>query len=447
MVAGWSYANYFFCTFLHLQPLLCIYCLSNKLLQLKKLSRLFAGGKITVYQPIILYRKFTADKIFNGYELLPDNYVLITTVDGVVEALIDKKDAGDNIEALVGIISPGFVNAHCHTELSYLKDAIPSGTGLVQFVQRVMGNRSLLSEAKIRAMQLAEKEMYNSGIVAVGDICNTADSITIKKESKLWWHNFIEISGFVEAVAAKRLADTQLIFDAFSINNLANTTLSPHAPYSVSKALFSALNTSTAGELITIHNQESAAEDELYLYKTGGFLELYKNFGINISSFMPAAKTSFQTWLPYFTNNQSIISVHNTCTTQGDIDFLMKQAVFAAARFYFCICINANKYIEQKIPPIQLLRKNNCQIIIGTDSYASNWHLNIWEEIKTIQQETAFAIPLPEILQWATINGARALQMDNLLGSFDIGKKPGIVLLEGVQNLKSTPQSSSKRIL
>ena len=394
-----------------------------------------------------MYRKFTADKIFNGYELLPDNYVLISTPDGVIADLVDVNEAGDNIEVLKGIICPGFVNAHCHLELSYLKDVIPAGSGLVEFVQNVMGNKTPLNEAKIRAMQLAQLEMYHSGVVAVGDICNTTDSINIKKESKLAWYNFIEVSGFVDAAASKRLADATVVYQEFLLNNLGNSSLSPHAPYSVSKTLFTALNTATINQVFTIHNQECAAEDELYLNKTGGFLELYKNFDIDITSFVPTGQSSFKSWLPYFTNQQSIISVHNTCIKQADIDFFTHQPASAVMQLYFCICINANKYIEQKTPPFELLRNSNCPIIIGTDSYASNWQLNIWEEIKAIQLETACKIPLSEILQWATINGARALRMDNLLGSFDKGKKPGVVLIEGVDHLMNTRQSSSKRIL
>ena len=99
------------------------------------------------------------------------------------------------------------------------------------------------------------------------------------------------------------------------------------------------------------------------------------------------------------------------------------------------------------MPPIDLLRNNNCNIVIGTDSYASNWQLNMLEEIKTIQQETAFAIPLREVLQWATINGARALQMDKELGNFDKGKKPGIVLIDAIEELNVTKESSARRIV
>ncbi len=393
-----------------------------------------------------MYRKFTADYIFTGYEILPANFVLITNPKGVIIDIQDINNSGDNIEVFKGLLTPGFINAHCHIELSHLKDVIATGTGLVEFVQQVMRHRTSFDEAKQKAMQNAVQEMYKAGIVAVGDICNTTDSIVVKQQSLLHWYNFIEVSGFIDAAATKRLADIKPVYTNFIANNLTQTSLSPHAPYSVSKTLFKELNLKTARQLISIHNQECRAENELYQGKDGDFLKLYKNLGIDISTFKPTGKTSLQSWLPYFNKNQSIISVHNSFTSEADIDFYKSLSAINPS-FFFCLCINANKYIEQMLPPIELLRKNNCLIVIGTDSYASNWQLNILEEIKTIQSATANSIPLAEVLQWATINGARALQLENLLGSFEKNKKPGIVLIEGMNDLILTEGSSSRRIL
>ena len=393
-----------------------------------------------------MYRKFTADYIFTGYEILPANFVLITNPEGVIIDIQDINNSGDNIEVFKGLLTPGFINAHCHVELSHLKDVISTGTGLVEFVQQLMRHRTSFDEAKQKAMQNAVQEMYKAGIVAVGDICNTTDSIIVKQQSLLHWYNFIEVSGFIDAAATKRLADINPVYTNFVANNLTQTSLSPHAPYSVSKTLFKELNLKTGNQLISIHNQECRAENELYQDKGGDFLKLYKNFGIDISSFKPTGKTSLQSWLPYFNKNQSIISVHNSFTSEADIDFY-KSLSDTNPSFFFCLCVNANKYIEQMLPPIKLLRKNNCLIVIGTDSYASNWQLNILDEIKTIQSATANSIPLAEVLQWATINGARALQLENLLGSFEKNKKPGIVLIEGMNDLILTEGSSSSRIL
>jgi cytosine/adenosine deaminase-related metal-dependent hydrolase len=281
-------------------------------------------------------RKFKADQLFTGYEIKQENAVLVTDTAGVVKDIIDVKDAGDDIEVLTGLLTPGFINAHCHLELSHLKGVIPTGTGLVNFVQQVMTRRAATEEEKLAAIEKAEQELYSSGTVAVGDICNTADPIAVKQKSKLQFRNFIEVSGFVDSAAGKRFSDAQALASQFSIFNF-QFSISPHAPYSVSKTLFSLLNGATAGQLITIHNQETAAEDQLYKSKEGGFLELYKNFNIDISGFQPTGKSSLQSWFPYFTNNQSIILVHNSFIGKDDLEFISGRPLVVGRQDFFCV--------------------------------------------------------------------------------------------------------------
>lgn len=395
-----------------------------------------------------MYRKFSANHIFTGYEILTAPSVLITDTTGFIIDIVEYKNAGDGIEWFNGLLCPGFINAHCHLELSHLKGIIPEKTGLVDFVAQILNSRGLYDELKSDAMRQAQEEMYKTGIIAVGDICNTVDSIPIKQHSELLWHNFIEVSGFVDGAAQKRLEEAKKVYNQFQTStNHERVTLSPHAPYSVSEKLFQLLNKETVDQLITIHNQEAATEDELFLHSEGGFLTLYKNFGIDISGFKASGKSSFQTWIPLFTNNQTIITVHNTFFSEDDLIFAGNHPQNLSDRLFYCLCINANKYIENKIPPIDLLIKGNCNIILGTDSLASNRQLNIFEEIKTIQEDTYHTIPLQELLKWATINGATALQLNHIIGSFEKGKKAGIVLIEGLNNFKTTPDSSARRII
>ena len=359
------------------------------------------------------------------------------TSKGSVDAIVPDNEAGDDVQPLNGILSPGFINAHCHIELSHMKAVIPEHTGLVEFVKQIIYKREnpfsenlsedyfeKLLDIKHKAMSRAVDELYNSGTIAVGDICNTADSVELKKDSPLYWHNFVEVSGFVDAVAAKRLATAEDILLSFiKASPKEGNSLSPHAPYSVSAALFKLLNEKTTGQLISIHNQETLAENELYINKTGAFLGLYEGLGINIDHFLPTGKTSIKSWLPYFNNDQQIISVHNTFTSADDI-------AHNASPISYCVCINANLYIENCLPPLDMLLDNGCHIVLGTDSYASNWQLNIFEEIKSIQQHFPH-IGLEKILKWATSNGARALGIDDFFGSFEKGKKPGLVLIDG----------------
>lgn len=382
-----------------------------------------------------MYRKLKPAAIFTGTQLLEPGNVLIVNEDGIIAGIV-AENATSDVELLEGILSPGFVNAHCHIELSHLKGKIPEHTGLVDFVQKVMGGRAASEEEKQLAMRAAVAELYDSGTVAVGDICNTADSLLLKSHSPLYWHNFIEVSGFAESGAAARLSAAEDVLDQFNLPYGKYNSLSPHAPYSVSEKLFRLIDEKTAEQLISIHNQETIAENELYENKSGRFLELYRNFGIDISSFVPTRTTSLQAWMRYFTKKQSIISVHNTFTSEADLAWLRNEEEQApgkiSERFFCCLCPNANKYIENILPDISLLMKYDMNIVVGTDSYASNKSLNIMDEINTIRE--AFPqIPFETILKWATLNGAKALGIDQQYGSFEVGKKPGLVqIIEGV---------------
>ncbi len=392
-------------------------------------------------------RKFKADYLFTGKELLPSDAVLITNDYGVVTCITNFEEAGDDVEILQGIISPGFINAHCHVELSHMKGKIPPDTGLIEFLTRVIKERNFQVEDINQAMKLADAAMYESGIVAVGDICNTTDSIVIKQNSNINWFNFIEVIGFNEHDATARLNYAAKILDEFNTSlSLKDQyqSISPHAPYSVSEKLFSLINNTSASQIITIHNQEYEAENQLYLNKSGQLFELYRNLNIDAGAFERSGKTSVQTFLPWLNKAAAILLVHNTYTSEKDLLFINENNPLN--NIYFCVCINANRYIQSTNPPIQMFRKHHCIITLGTDSYASNNQLNILDEIKTIHKQFP-DIALTEILQWATLNGAKALGMDNKLGNFDRGKQPGVVLISNIINQHISDGSTSKRLL
>jgi len=184
-----------------------------------------------------------------------------------------------------------------------------------------------------------------------------------------------------------------------------------------------------------MHSQENPAEDELYKKGTGDFIQFFNQLGLAESPFPVTGKSSLRSCLPHFNKQQRMILVHNTFTAEEDIVFALDHAKEHLSGIHFCLCVNANRYIENRMPPIDILIKNKAEIILGTDSYSSNWQLSIASEIRTIRKEMP-AIPLQLILQWATINGARALERDEVLGSFEPGKKPGIVLLDNTLQAK-----------
>ena len=370
------------------------------------------------------YRKLKADRLFDGKRFLK-GYVLVIDEKGTVADLQPEEELTDDIETYSGTLTPGFVNCHCHLELSHLKGAIPPGTGLVQFLLSVVKLRGQAESEKWSAIGAAEKELWQNGTAAVADICNTTDALNTKGESDVYWHNLIEVINLRDESLEGNLGKCQGVLQQH-IHKGFEAVLTPHAPYSISAGTFQKINEETAGKIISIHNQESTAENELFLNGSGDFLKLYAAMGIEGSPFGVTGKSSLQTWLPHFTNGQTILLVHNTFISEEDILFAKQHAEKNGLHLIYCLCPNANLYIENALPPVELLTKHNCHIVLGTDSYSSNWQLSIAAEIKTLKEKRD--VSLETLLQWATSNGAAALGLQQY-GSFAKGSKPGVVLL------------------
>ncbi|RAJ75497.1 cytosine/adenosine deaminase-related metal-dependent hydrolase [Chitinophaga dinghuensis] len=367
--------------------------------------------------------KLKGKDIFDGYHFLGPNKVLILDETGTVTGITDYS-SDEDIQEIDGILCPGFVNAHCHLELSHMKNVIPEGTGLPGFLTRVMQLRQQNADQQETAMNDAAQAMWEAGISVVGDISNNTASISRKKNDPIRYHTFVECMGVADNGADSRYQFSMDVLGQFRELDGArhSSSIVPHAPYSVSRTLFGKIAATPANTPVSIHNQETAAENQLYNDKTGDFLEFYKTFGMDISGFQPTGTNSLEAWLPDF-SGQKMILVHNTFSTETDIRFAQQQA----SEIWWCLCPQANLYIENRLPDIPLLRRMNCNIVVGTDSLASNHQLSIWAEIQTIRQQYP-AIPLEELLQWATSNGARALGLEGY-GSFQPGSRPGVVVI------------------
>ena len=388
-----------------------------------------------------MYQKFQATQIFTGTELSEDQLVLITTKDGTIEGLVGIEDAGEDIQSFDGILSPGFVNAHCHLELSHMKDMIPAHTGLQEFVKQIVSLRQIEKDVIAAAIEKAENEMYANGIVAVGDISNTLDTLAQKAKHHLAYYTFVELYDLDPTRAVDKIYAGVEIQKTFE-QNCIRASIVPHAPYSVTNSLWKLLSEHFGSHTISMHNQETSDENDFFKTKTGSFLGMYERTKVSLDFFEPTGVSSLQSVLPILKNAAASILVHNSFTSADDIRAVKKQM----PNTFWCLCPNANQYIEQTMPPIELLRSNGANIIVGTDSYASNWSLNILDELKTIQKYNP-QIPLDEMLGWATINGAQALQMSKHLGSFENGKKPGVVVIENVAGENNLTKAVSRRII
>ncbi len=372
---------------------------------------------------------FSASKIHDGYRFLPEGTVLEVADDGSILNILDT-GAVDDFVFYEGILCPGFVNAHCHLELSHLKGKLDEHTGLIPFLQRVPSYRSSFSDAeKTDARQQAYDELLNNGIVAVGDISNTADTLDLRAQGKLHVHSFVECIGFIEQHAMQRFEFSKQVYEQFSRQEsdecLLRQSLVPHAPYSVSSVLFQLIDEFEPDALISIHNQEAKAEDEYYRQKTGAVKQLLEGFGIDDSFFTPSGKSSLTTYAEWISPSHPVLLVHNTQSTPADVHYAENRF----PRLSWCLCPNANLYLEGVLPDVPMLAVEVRNICVGTDSLASNHQLSIMSELVTLHRHFP-QIGWEVLLRWATINGAVALQMDHHIGSFTKGKKPGVLWLQ-----------------
>lgn len=373
----------------------------------------------------MIKRFLKADILYTSAGKPIENGMLAISDDGRIAAVGKDLDTqGKKVEYFPGALCPGFVNTHCHLELSHLKDKLPQKTGLDGFIKNLQANRTA-SEAEIEtAIYKAEQEMLKAGIVAVGDICNGTDSFQVKKESVIYFFNFIELFSSDPEKAANVYENGKAIQASSNLFGI-DSAIVPHSPYSVSKELFSLISTGKHSSRLSIHNQETSSENELFIKSTGRLAELLKSFGIDPTSFFGTGKNSLPSYLSFLPPTVPLLLVHNTYTSQEDLQFAEKNH----PNIYWCFCPKANLYIENQLPDFSIFIKEGAKCTIGTDSLASNDTLSIFEEMKTIQANCQ-NIPNDLLIQWATINGAEFLGIENNYGSLEIGKLAKINHLE-----------------
>jgi cytosine/adenosine deaminase-related metal-dependent hydrolase len=186
---------------------------------------------------------------------------------------------------------------------------------------------------------------------------------------------------------------------------------------------------------------ETKAEEELVKKHAGPLMISYMRSGL-ITAGIETVKSHDDAILNEITSAGNLILVHNTFANKQIIRTVKKRD-----DLFWCLCPGSNIYIEDRIPPVELLMDEKCEITIGTDSLASNKRLDILEELKTLQLHIP-SLSLEELIEWATINGARALGMEETFGKIETGRKPGLLLLNNVdlQNMKLLPESFVTRL-
>ncbi|MDR0296000.1 MAG: amidohydrolase family protein [Prevotellaceae bacterium] len=363
--------------------------------------------------------RIAAQYLFTGKAMIPRGVVTLDDTGLVlaIEQLADTETC--STEFYNGILTPGFVNAHCHLELSHYRDLLPMwrGEGLDKFIH-IMKDWYLctrLDENMYMLMQQADDEMYDEGIVAVGDICNTNYSFSLKTKSRLYYHSFVEMLGLDEKRVQGIIEGIGEVYDdALSLGLSASIT--PHALYSMNPALLDyAVDAANKSRILSLHYKEGENERN--------------------SSLVP--------FLNRLSRNTRLLLIHNTFVSNTDIEAVND----ATEKAVWVLCPNSNDYISRSLPPAELLYRKGQRVAFGTDSLASNTLLSILDEMITLSQHFP-QIPLEALLEWATLGGATALNKTDKFGLLIPGRRPGLVLIEGIDftNMKLLTTVKARRI-
>ena len=374
-------------------------------------------------------RRITADYIYPvSSKPLPKGLLEVNDNGEIVSVIpFGQYLLSESIESFKGIIVPGFVNAHCHLELSHLHGKLPEKQGVMKFLSGVQSQRQVSQGIIDAAMHAADSQMKSEGVAAVGDISNTDHSFAIKKQSSIYYHTFIEVYGVNKFVAKDRYNyANELKTKAQSLGLPASVTL--HAPYSLSSGLKQIFidNLDKSG-ILSIHHQESKDEIEMIEQKTGDLLNLMISMGLDKTEWQTGNINLIDSLLMHAPSTISILLVHNTFTNTEDV----KRVMSSQHNITWVLCPNSNMFIQNTLPSVPMFIENGCSLAIGTDSYASNTSLSVLDEMRTLHRHFP-QIPLADLISWATLNGAKALNVDKTLGSFDIGKTPGINLITNI---------------
>lgn len=386
-------------------------------------------------------RRFSANYIHTVAGNPIRNGVVGVDDNGIIVEIIDHKGVEReyaHTEFRNGIIVPGFVNAHCHTELSYLNKKVEPKTGLAGFVNQIRNHRLSGNQPNDKLIENAILEMHRAGVVAVADICNTNESFYAKQNARMHFINLIEVLGLENNKAQWILEKAQTIKQIADETLETNNYLTPHSIYSLSSQLLSILSKEMSNsKIVSIHFAESPDEEKFTVHRAGGLAENYASWGLSTQN--APRENHVEIVKKYLPRQSNILFVHNTYLTGQQASELAQHFPNA----YFVLCPASNIYIENALPDIPMLTKTDIPIALGTDSLASSPTLSIFDQMQIISQHFP-SIPFSEILKWGTINGASAIGLDNTLGTIQRGKSPGLNLITPFDFANNKPLPNSR---
>lgn len=316
------------------------------------------------------------------------------------------------------LLIPGFVNAHTHSAMTLLRglaDDLPLMTWLQDYIwpaeQRWVSPEMILAGSRLAAL-----EMLKSGTVCFNDMYYfpevTAHAMAEAGMRAVVGMILLDVPTVYADGPDQYLRQGLALHDHYRGHPLIHTAFAPHAPYTVSDASLTRVRT-LADELevpIHIHLHETADEIDQSL-RDHGTRPLRRLQRLDLLG-------------------PNLVAVHMTHVEEEEVDLL------ATTGTHVIHCPASQLKLASGFCPVARLREAGVSVALGTDGAASNNELDMLGEMRLAAllakgvARSAAALPAPCALRMATLEGARALGLEEETGSLEIGKSADLVAID-----------------
>ncbi len=334
------------------------------------------------------------------------------------------------------ILLPGFVNTHVHLDYSVFRglfDDCDFGDWMLRFM---VAKRRLESTDYAASALLGASECVSSGITSIGDTIFDGEA-TMRAANRfgLRIHAFVEAFGMDDTKISRVLGQTaDRVTRAREIAGpLARVGVSPHAPYTVSGPLYRALTEFAKAEHLKIATHVAESRAEVTFVRNGSgvlahdFREMVGWDDITVNPTGASPIKYLEQWDAF---EGDVIAIHCVQASQADIEVLKRYDVAVAH------CPKSNAKLGCGIAPVGAMLAEGVRVGLGTDSLASNNILDMFDEMRMtifLQRaslQSAVCIGAQQVLEMATIGGARVLGSHDLVGSIEVGKRADLIAVD-----------------
>lgn len=332
--------------------------------------------------------------------------------------------AGEDVDLGDALLMPGLVNAHCHLELTVMRGFLEDLDFRRWILRLTTAKRAVLDrESLLDSARFGIEEGLRAGVTTYADTCDSGVVLPAMRGAGVRGIMYQEVFGpdpsqcemsmteLRQKVAALRYLETSLV----------RVGISPHAPYTVSDDLFRAAAKLAREQSLpmAIHIAEAELEERLVVHADGKFAEGLRTRGMDVR---PRAATPVALLADLEVLDVAPLLIHCVRVNASDI------AAIARASCPVAHCPASNAKLGHGVAPLTELLAAGVVVGLGSDSMASNNRMDLLEEARLalLTQRARSGSPetpsAQEVLELATIGGARALGLDTEIGTLEVGK-------------------------